>query len=260
MVCEGLGLLYSKASRVEGFAAMKSLVAALAAVCAIGAAGQASAAVVFGTGSLGGLTQVHSTGSQASAPTVYGALQGGGPQVSIHSATNNLSVNGGGYAQFDGPFTTAEFFFTSFDGGFTAANFGLTAPKVNGANGVPAYLDVFAYDLDGNALPVMISDGLGGYVALNKYSLSNNLNTLNISTTSGEILSRLAFAAYSTTGVTPTPRELGDIRHIDLNAVAAPITSAVPEPATWAMMIAGFGLMGAMLRRGRRKGALAGAA
>ena len=29
---------------------------------------------------------------------------------------------------------------------------------------------------------------------------------------------------------------------------------AIPEPATWAMMIAGFGLMGAALRRVRRSG------
>lgn len=29
------------------------------------------------------------------------------------------------------------------------------------------------------------------------------------------------------------------------------LTSAIPEPATWAMMIVGFGLVGAMLRRGR---------
>lgn len=35
------------------------------------------------------------------------------------------------------------------------------------------------------------------------------------------------------------------------------ITGAVPEPATWAMMIAGFGLIGAHLRRRRRRTAIA---
>ena len=40
--------------------------------------------------------------------------------------------------------------------------------------------------------------------------------------------------------------------------VAAPI-SAVPEPATWAMMIVGFGLVGSALRLGGRKGVRAAA-
>lgn len=31
------------------------------------------------------------------------------------------------------------------------------------------------------------------------------------------------------------------------------LSSAVPEPATWAMMIAGFGLAGAALRSARRR-------
>jgi PEP-CTERM motif len=32
---------------------------------------------------------------------------------------------------------------------------------------------------------------------------------------------------------------------------AAPAVSAVPEPSTWAMIIAGFGIMGTSLRRRR---------
>jgi hypothetical protein len=36
--------------------------------------------------------------------------------------------------------------------------------------------------------------------------------------------------------------------------------SGVPEPSTWAMMILGFGLVGFMLRNGRRQGAKAIAA
>ena len=37
----------------------------------------------------------------------------------------------------------------------------------------------------------------------------------------------------------------------------APITPAVPEPATWAMMISGFGLVGAVARRNGRRGRMA---
>lgn len=38
----------------------------------------------------------------------------------------------------------------------------------------------------------------------------------------------------------------------NVNLEPVPPTSAVPEPATWAMMIAGFGLIGVTLRRRRR--------
>ena len=41
--------------------------------------------------------------------------------------------------------------------------------------------------------------------------------------------------------------------------VVAAAVSAVPEPATWAMMIVGFGLDGSALRQGGRKGARAAA-
>jgi uncharacterized RDD family membrane protein YckC len=35
-------------------------------------------------------------------------------------------------------------------------------------------------------------------------------------------------------------------------ASATPIVSAVPEPATWAMFLVGFGAIGVMLRKRRR--------
>ena len=42
---------------------------------------------------------------------------------------------------------------------------------------------------------------------------------------------------------------VGDVRQIRLDALSA--TSAVPEPATWAMMLIGFGAVGHSLRRRR---------
>jgi hypothetical protein len=43
----------------------------------------------------------------------------------------------------------------------------------------------------------------------------------------------------------------GDPISISMEKLATPSRSAVPEPATWAMMIAGFGLVGSTLRRRR---------
>jgi hypothetical protein len=39
----------------------------------------------------------------------------------------------------------------------------------------------------------------------------------------------------------------------NLTVTGTRLTSAVPEPATWALMISGFGLAGAALRRERRR-------
>ncbi len=43
----------------------------------------------------------------------------------------------------------------------------------------------------------------------------------------------------------------------DIMASVSMVTSAVPEPATWAMMIIGFGAVGSMARASRRRNALA---
>jgi hypothetical protein len=45
--------------------------------------------------------------------------------------------------------------------------------------------------------------------------------------------------------------------NITIGAAAGPIGSAVPEPATWAMMIIGFGAVGSMVRTSRRRQAYA---
>ena len=51
--------------------------------------------------------------------------------------------------------------------------------------------------------------------------------------------------------------EFGPTRY--LTGGVADFASTVPEPATWALLILGFGLTGASLRHGRRRGSLAAA-
>jgi hypothetical protein len=48
-------------------------------------------------------------------------------------------------------------------------------------------------------------------------------------------------------------------RAVTAGSVVAAAAAAVPEPATWAMMIVGFGMAGAVLRRRRPKATLAAA-
>jgi hypothetical protein len=47
------------------------------------------------------------------------------------------------------------------------------------------------------------------------------------------------------------PGSIQDVRQIRLDQV----TGAVPEPGTWAMMLIGFGVVGAGMRRARRHSA-----
>lgn len=47
------------------------------------------------------------------------------------------------------------------------------------------------------------------------------------------------------------------ISNAGLYLTSAPSTPAVPEPATWATMLLGFGLAGGLMRRARRSGKLA---
>ena len=46
---------------------------------------------------------------------------------------------------------------------------------------------------------------------------------------------------------------VGSQRNYDLVSLAIPLNTAVPEPATWALMLLGFGGIGVAMRRGRRR-------
>ena len=60
---------------------------------------------------------------------------------------------------------------------------------------------------------------------------------------------------WSTAGLTNKKGKEHDVSHIAFWG-SEPLTSGVPEPTTWALLISGFGLAGASLRR-RRVSALA---
>lgn len=64
----------------------------------------------------------------------------------------------------------------------------------------------------------------------------------------------LSFSAPSFTSVVVTPGEFND--WVGFDNLEFTFADVIPEPSSWAMMIAGFGLTGAMLRR-RRKAAAA---
>lgn len=94
------------------------------------------------------------------------------------------------------------------------------------------YLDAYGYDLLGNSFQTYITpDNVGPY----------NLETPFYSTGKGDPGGPLTQLSYLITGNDD----------IDFNATSVTV-AAVPEPATWAMMLVGFGAMGYTMRRRKK--------
>lgn len=81
-----------------------------------------------------------------------------------------------------------------------------------------------------------------------------------------DLLNKADFSSYSTINLTASDNATGKVQianptafapstfaDLSVTTISASVNSAVPEPATWMMMIAGFGVAGAALRRQRAK-------
>lgn len=87
------------------------------------------------------------------------------------------------------------------------------------------------------------------------YSGTGDLVDLGLDFTVGNdgLLVLEFFETFDDSGANPDSRYISGTLTIDYSPVVAPI---VPEPATWAMMVAGFGLAGSALRYRRRRTAV----
>ena len=113
-----------------------------------------------------------------------------------------------------------------------------------GALNAGAFADVDALDFVApNTTGAQIRDG---NLALNRATINGSVTGLNLGR--GEVLTLRwsDFDVRSANGAQAADDALG----ID-DFVFTPTLAAVPEPATWAMMICGFGVAGAVLRRRR---------
>ncbi|MBB3348859.1 hypothetical protein FHY02_003341 [Sphingomonas sp. BK069] len=68
---------------------------------------------------------------------------------------------------------------------------------------------------------------------------------------------RLAIAAALALGTAAVPASAAPVISFEFDNLAAGVSQAVPEPATWGMMILGFGAIGAAMRRCKERSALA---
>ena len=192
-------------------------------------AGPASAATLI-AGNNGLADQIHSAGSQAAATTVFGKTQNSNIGVSLTS-TSKLDINGSGYAQIgdadnnDGEvFDNFNLFLTSNPNGFTAVEFSIQyASKVlnDSGNGLLVVSIEFTDGSFQNFAPLVFTGpGLSDYQI--KASGSEVFKALHLT-------SNIQFDMIKQNDITLAP--------------------AVPEPATWMMMLFGFGLIGGAMRR-----------
>lgn len=101
---------------------------------------------------------------------------------------------------------------------------------------------------DATAATFTILDNQGETTVFSGNALGNGSNFFGFQGINGQSISNVSIS-FTGGGV-------GDVRQIRLDEVTA---GAVPEPASWALMIAGFGGVGMILRRSRRQGAVGAA-
>jgi hypothetical protein len=207
----------------------KSLaLAAVSAAAMFAGSTAASAAVVLCTGSNCTATDENVLVDAASGvASITGSTNNTGQAVLFTSPTDPLLIgNANGQADI-----------SSVDGLLNGLKFEL----LNGATFASATFNLFP--LPGNqsneATSVIVTyfDPLAGVYGSQTIS-TNGQNFLGISGTAGERFTGVQFVGN------PSTRGVQDLRQLRLGGVAA-----VPEPATWAMMLVGFGGIGYSMRR-----------
>jgi hypothetical protein len=123
----------------------------------------------------------------------------------------------------DGTFTTLNFV-TEGDFAFSSVSFNIDATTDGFAN--------------------FIFDTTAGIETLSNISLDGaGANRFNFTTTGGALITGVTLNALGTTS-------FSSVSQVRLGAASV---GAVPEPATWAMMLGGFGLVGGAMRSARRR-------
>ena len=224
-----------------------AFLAAAASVVAIPSAANATVTLIMGNNGL--TTQIHmdSSFTNAGSNIVHGITFPGGVPVSFTSTSLIDGTGGSGYAQITDstvsdniPWTNLTIFLTN-GGGFTSYEFSIDyAAKVVGKN-TPAFLTI-TYGLVGGGTGSFVFDP--NDAVLKNLKFTNSANTdFRLDATGVDVLSYIILSS-----TLPIFEE----KQNDITPAPAP-PPGVPEPATWGMMIAGFGAAGFALRRGRRR-------
>ncbi len=217
------------------------LVTALATAALGIAASPASAAATLqqctsGASCVSGTTNVNllaypSTGSLIVSGTV--GTQVGAPVVNFTSTNGLLDTNPGAATVFRASSNAGlltQLTFTLLTGSFTAAEFNLERGALTGT----APLSITLTALGGGTRTFDVTNSTGSNIF--------------------DIIAGLPGESYTSASFSTTGGGFDDLKQLRL-VLAAP-TAAVPEPATWAMMLVGFGGIGLTLRRRRRNASM----
>jgi PEP-CTERM motif len=208
------------------------MITALAAAATVGLAAAATPAsagtlqlCTSGASCVSGTTNVNLGSYNAPGSLlVTGTVGIGGPEVDFASTNGLLETNTGAATIFTAsgdPLT--QLTFTLLSGTFTAAEFNL---------------------LSGTArtMSVTLTDSLGETQTIDLAN-ANGSNIFNVIAGPGQ---SYVSASFSSTG-----GGFADFKQLRL--VLGESVPAVPEPATWAMMLLGFGAIGLTMRRQRKR-------
>jgi len=204
--------------------------AAAAMACGVLASTSLSAAVILDPipfdipGGLG--QQVHSSSVQTG-QTVFGFLSPGAPLGVTFESSSSLQTNGSGHAFVEGPFDALDIFFTNGEL-FNAVEFNIAAL----GTGQTITSGVISYFIAGSN----VASGSFGFDA------GSGNNKIRLYGSQGELFSRISFDA--------TNGAYASVRQVDFGGISA---GAIPEPSAWAMIIAGFAVMGGAVRASRKR-------
>jgi hypothetical protein len=218
-------------------------IAASASTAALALATPASAAVVIqaGAGFVQPAENVLAIGD-ATGTTVTGATNQTHTSVSVTSLTpvgnpEQISVaDSNGQAKFttaDGSLDAARIYLTGGGATFTQAEF-----NIFNAVGATSQVTIFYTALLNGAVTS------GSQI----FDIGNGSNYFGFNATGGEAFTSISF---DTNGL-----GVVDLRQVRIGGVGGQVVTAVPEPATWALMLLGFGAMGYSMRRRKQAKAL----
>jgi hypothetical protein len=234
------------------------VLAAAASVASIPSAANATVTLIMGNNGLTNQIHLDSSFNNSGQNIVHGLTQTGNVQVSFTSTSLIDGTSGNGYAQIQDstvsdnvPWTNLTIFLTN-GGGFTSYEFSIdyAAQVVGNGRGQqppPAFLTIGWDTLGGNSGSFTFDPN---DPVLRNLMFTNSANTdFRLDATGADVLAHI----YLTSTLPIFEEKQNDIT---VAPAPPPPPPGVPEPATWAMMIAGFGATGFALRRGKRRKAL----